>query len=783
MTTSVDGWVACKEEVLAKLREENFATVYGQLENVRPGSDGWVTACCPLHNDSNPSFSYNPETGQWSCFAGCGKGDVFGFLQEERGESFKEVMLWLCQELGVDPPGSGNERPKTYDYTDENGKLLFQVVRKPGKKWAQRRPGKNGGWAWNVKGVRRVLYRLPELIARPDEPVYVVEGEKDADRLASIGLLATTNPAGAGKWQDKYADTLCGRDVVILPDNDDPGRKHAAQVARSLRGVARAVKIVPLPDLPDKGDVSDWLDWGGSREALEALVAAAEPVAEDADIDEPVSSRPTIDTTDRPLRDIFDDAWAAVLAANDPPQLFTSSGCLARLHDSGRGLQIEFMNKEATVSHLARVADWTRIRRDAVVHVKPTKEAADDLLVNPHPDLPPLEAVITTPVFDAGWRLIDEPGYHPGSRLWLDREPGTDPVTVPRQPNDAEFAAARSLIIDDLLVDFPFAADSDRAHAVAALLLPFARRMFDGPTPIHLIEAPTPGSGKSLLAELVSLVAMGGAPGCTTLTTNEEENRKKLTAILARGGPIISIDNVKDGLWSAQVAAAVTSGVWEDRILGKTQMVSYPIRALWLVSSNNPRLSMEIARRCVRIRIEPVEEKPWKRSGFKHDPIREWVRQNRPALVQALLTVIQHWICAGGPHSDQTMGSFESWSRVIGGMLQHLGLPGFLCGLDELYEAADNESGEWSAFVAAWWDTYHDIPKSAVELLQLAKDRQLVTFAFAARSDHTERVRFGKSLSGLRGRRFGDQQVVMATDTHRKIQVYRLVPVQEELLS
>src|SRR5262249_25134177 len=123
----------------------------------------------------------------------------------------------------------------TYDYTDEDGELLYQVVRFEPKDFRQRRRDGLKGWVWNLGDTRRVLYRVPELVKAPkDRLVFVVEGEKDADRLHSHGLLATTNAMGAGKWRQEYSEALRGRNVAILPDNDDPGRKHAADVERAL---------------------------------------------------------------------------------------------------------------------------------------------------------------------------------------------------------------------------------------------------------------------------------------------------------------------------------------------------------------------------------------------------------------------------------------------------------------------------------------------------------------------------------------------------------------------
>jgi len=227
----------------------------------------WRTHC-PAHKDEWPSLSIaDGEDGKVlvHCRAGCSQDAVIAALRE-RG-------LWPNR-------GDGHRREEseaTYDYRDGAGRLLFQVVRYPHKKFKQRRPDDNGRWVWNLDGVRRVPYRLPELLAAPrDAWLYIPEGEKDVECLASLGLTATCNPAGAGKWREEFGPYLEGRRVVVLPDADDPGRHHAEQVAQSVAPYASAVKIVELPGLPPGGDVSDWLAQEHTAEELLALVEEAQ---------------------------------------------------------------------------------------------------------------------------------------------------------------------------------------------------------------------------------------------------------------------------------------------------------------------------------------------------------------------------------------------------------------------------------------------------------------------------------------------------------------------------
>ena len=772
-------WERYKAEILSRL---DYTSVYRGIRSTKPSGDGHLVGLCPFHEDHSPSFGFSTKDGTWKCFAGCGSGDVFEFLMRRDEKDFRDVLLDLGDQHGVPRPGGDTSAATTYNYRDEDGKLLYQVLRSPGKGFWVRRPNGSSGWVNSIKGVRRVLYRLPELLARPDETVFVVEGEKDVDRLHAVGLLATTNSGGAGKWKTSYSECLRGRDVVILPDNDAPGRDHAARIAKSLQGIAESIRIVELPDLPEKGDVSNWFDAGHTVDELQALVAEIEAwIPAEDDSTSPL--RPAIKVNARQMHEICDETWKILLAQNDPPTLFVSSGRLSRIIAGDSGPVIQLLDESAAYGVLVYAADWVRISGGNVTHAKPLKDVARHILSSPHIDLPKLQAVVCTPVFGQNKKLIATAGYHGQEQLWLHLPADAIPACVPVPPTEAQVEAALALLREDLLVDFPFTEDSDEAHALAAVILPFVRYIIEGPTPIHLIEAPVPGSGKSLLAELICILFLGEAGGSTTLTKQEDENRKKLTAMLSQGGAIISIDNIQGGLESAQIASAITATKWKDRILGKTQMVEFPNRALWLVSANNPKLSLEIARRCVRIRLDPVEERPWERTSFKHDPIRQWVQEHRSELVTAVLTLVQSWVDAGCPIGKNKLGSFESWAAVVGGILSHVGVHGFLDDADEFYAEADTESKEWEAFVLAWYEKFSSAPVGVKDLHALAIDSDLIPFATVGKSEQAQKAKLGKSMNMIRGRRFGDLKVEMSLDAHTKVRQYRLTAQSTELFS
>ena len=213
----------------------------------------WL-ALCPNHDDHHESLRISEEEKCYHCLA-CGFSGPF-----------------------YNPSYPGNREESkivaTYDYRDEQGKLLFQVVRYYPKAFRQRQPDGKGGWVWNSKGVKRVLYKLAELIRAPD-PVFILEGEKDADNLWKWGLTATTCPMGAKKWKDKYNKPLMGRQVILIPDNHKEGFEHMEQVGASLFGQVKQIKWLELPGLREKEDVSDWIAKRGTKEKLVELARQA----------------------------------------------------------------------------------------------------------------------------------------------------------------------------------------------------------------------------------------------------------------------------------------------------------------------------------------------------------------------------------------------------------------------------------------------------------------------------------------------------------------------------
>lgn len=470
----------------------------------------------------------------------------------------------------------------------------------------------------------------------------------------------------------------------------------------------------------------------------------------------------------RQLSDVLSDTWEMVFEVNrqnSQPSLFLRSGQLVRIReDEGNPIHIEIMNKDTVNVFLFENADWIVETTDYIKPAKPPREITNALVSDPHPGLPQLENVMSTPFIGQDGRLITTNGYHESNRAWLQLTQDLAGIVVPKNPSSEQVSDAISLFMNDLLLDFPFVTQADRANAVASFLLPFVRQMVDGPTPLHLIDAPTPGSGKGLLANLISIVATGEGMVIQTLPYQEEELRKRVSSELLKGRPIIGFDNAETRrrLDSGTLAAVLTANIWSDRMLGQNKDITVRNRSMWLLTGNNLQTSSEIADRVIWIRIDPKMERPRDRKGFKHDPIEEWTNDNRRSLVEAALTLVSAWVHAGQPYSGRKIGSFENWTRVIGGILQFCGIEGFLQNREKFYEHADEENEMWRAFVKAWWSAFATEPVTAKALFGLCEENDLMVSVRGDKSDRSQQTRLGKALKSARDRTIGDHRIQIA---------------------
>jgi putative DNA primase/helicase len=234
-----------------------------------------MSGLCPFHSDRAPSFSANSESGLWQCFAGCGSGNYEQFLEKLRGEGlgtsptgvYEAVKSWSAI-------GEPMIREAYYIYLSEDGKEHLRVNRfrtsNGSKSFSQEYKDIAGGWQSGGTKKKLLPYRIQNWCASPY--VVIVEGEKCVDALYGIGICATTFCGGSSGWRDHYANLFLGKRVVLLPDNDDPGRRFTGAVEGGLRARGVSTKNVSLTGLGDGDDVIDWIHAGNSVQALKEII-------------------------------------------------------------------------------------------------------------------------------------------------------------------------------------------------------------------------------------------------------------------------------------------------------------------------------------------------------------------------------------------------------------------------------------------------------------------------------------------------------------------------------
>ncbi|HLF75988.1 MAG TPA: hypothetical protein VJB57_00720 [Dehalococcoidia bacterium] len=574
--------------------------------------------------------------------------------------------------------------------------------------------------------------------------------------MAVVDAMVVRHFSDTEIWQTLESSALYSQRV------EKKGERHARELYQAEIAKARA-QVTPFEQ--DPGARSD-----GKRDQIDSSGA---------------SVLPEIVVTGERLHALSEAAWDALQRVNNPPRLFQHAGAIAEIRrdEDGRHM-IRDLPAAAIKGRLDRSANWMRETRTGLVPARPPKDVIEDMMALEKP-LPIVRGIVGTPVFRPDGNIAIEPGYQSVTGLFY--VPVGIPVpAVPASPDANDLMQARTLLFEEWLCDFPFVDQASRANTVGATLTPLAREMIQGPTPLTALDAPSPGTGKGLLAETIGVVVSGAAPAVMNDARQEDEIRKRITSLLREGHPIVLIDNVKRRLTSPTLAALLTSTFWADRLLGGNELARLPNRSLWLVTGNNLDFDNEIARRTAWIRLDSQADRPWERQGFRQNPLVPWVTARRHELVWALLVILQNWIAGGRPRwSGQPMGTFESWCDVIGGALQTAGIEGFLGNRSDLYRQAGSETEDWRAFVVAWWETFEARPVKASELLAMVQRDQLLLSLFAtARDNATERslvTRLGAALATRRDRRYGRYFIrVVGRDGHAKGTVYRLEPATQD---
>lgn len=488
------------------------------------------------------------------------------------------------------------------------------------------------------------------------------------------------------------------------PDGKRAGQDAAAKLAERLSQHGIEVVIVTPPI-----EGQDWLDVlrANGADALIAARAAAEPI-------QPTGQRelPKIVVRTK-THEVVNEAIGAL--ASDQ-KVFQRGGYLVHvIRDSAKNKKkivrpansprIAPLSEATLHERLTASADWIKwvATKDGPTE-RPAYPPAPVIQAlhkrGEWQEIRHLEAVVETPVLCPDGSILCEPGYHDETGLLF--EPSQEFPQIPDKPTKDDAIEAVSRLLS-LIIDFPLASEAYRAAWIAAVLTPFARHAFSGPSPLFLVDANIRGSGKSLLCDLIGLI-LNGKNMARMTNTYEDEMAKRITSIAIAGDPTVLIDNVADNLGCPSLDAALTATSWTGRVLGKSEKIpSMPLLTVWYATGNNIILRGDTARRVLHVKMNCQDENPEERDDFKHPHIVKHTAENRAEYVAAAVTILAGYFAAGRPSQGlKPWGSFEGWSEVVRNAVVWAGLEDPASTRKELAASADSEGSALAQLLAGW---------------------------------------------------------------------------------
>lgn len=401
------------------------------------------------------------------------------------------------------------------------------------------------------------------------------------------------------------------------------------------------------------------------------------------------SGKPIVYINGRHLDDLADEVVGVLVDANDPPKLFRHGDVVARLN----GHELDPVDRNRMVHIVERTMKPVALKKDVAVPARLDAATLDLSMLRLLDEMPIVKAVMRSPFLRGNGTVCASTGYDRSSGNYL---AGDVVVDVPDAPTADDVADAVALI-DDMIADFPLAGRADRAHVFAMLLTPPIRHLVPL-VPLFIMDGNGPGVGKNLLAESCMYVATGEWVQTDPLPLDVEEQRKQITALLSTGRSVALFDEAHI-ISGTSLARLITSTTWGDRLLGYSKQVAYPNRITVVALGNNVEVQGDMPRRSILVRLESQLARPYDRQDFRHDDLRAWVEEHRPALLGAILTLLVGWHQAGRPVGGARLGSFDAWASMVGGVLAHAGVDGFLSNVGEMRDRGATDDIEMEGHV------------------------------------------------------------------------------------
>lgn len=551
-------------------------------------------------------------------------------------------------------------------------------------------------------------------------PVIIAEGTKQSLAVASWASpeYAVYGMPGCDGWRRLALTRLYrfeGRDVVIMLDADaeensnvyEAGEQLAAHL--KLEGAASA-QFVWSPAWGHDG-IDDYLAMVNPPERrtvqLTRLIAMAKgkpaprkPAKHKVPVQAPDGGGLPVIMTDGERRMVIRAILGALQQRWNARELFCYGGVVTRLRDN----QTEPLDRGAFLRWLSEGVACFRSGQTGPVPSWPDKETVEAVMASAD-EFAQLDRVAAMPfISNEDGTVCAKNGYDENAHAFLALgNSGMDRLDIPDAPTQADAQEKAQWLLREWLGDMPFRDQASRANALALVITPFIRGLVPL-VPLAVISGLQIGVGKNLLADCLSVI-MTGQP-CAPMQwipDDDDEIRKQLLSAFRQGDGLICFDEAHV-IGGAALTRALTAQTYTDRILGVSQMARFPNQATWMALGNQVQVNADMSRRVYFVELHPAGPNPQDRpeSAFRHPDLRGWTASARPELITALLTMIRAWYAGGCPAYPRgsLMGSFETWDKMISGILGYAGVPGFLGDLARRRAEADFTGGYWSEHIA-----------------------------------------------------------------------------------
>jgi len=722
------------------------------------------------------------QLGDW---CGITTEDTKESKQQPKGQRGRKTIhespppaVWIGKEHGYQRP------TQVWIYADEHNEEVIRVYRldlPDGKKQFRQLKKLKSGWKWG--GVEICPpYNLQAILNAPEHiRVVCCEGEKASDAagyMFQTTHVATTTIQGAQSPKKTDYSKFKDKCVDLWPDNDDAGKQYVLTVARfMLKAGAKEIRILKIP--------AKWEAKWDAADIFQNNIPVNNLEWELFEDDKTNMGEGEIVCNGTRLSEQGEKALSALQQKNAKnPIIFSYKGRLHRvdlfLNKKGEThLNLTELTTQILRFELENSIDFVIQREDSKTPCPPPKLVCEYILAMRHFNgFPELTRLVASPMVARDGHIIVAPGYDEQTGIFYHE---FTPLNIPNtEPSSANLIWAKELI-DEFLCDFPFSSKANKANAIALFLLPFCREFIDGVTPLHVISAPAQGSGKTLLANVITKVFNPHQTISSIPEGRDSDNelRKLITTKLMSLASHIFFDNVSGKLESPNLAAVLTTLLWSDRALGQNKEIAVPNQTTWLMTGNNLKLCLDILRRTLEIRLDAQCENPSERTKFKHSNLPRWATEQRGNLVGAAIIFIRYWLAAGQPKTKNApqMGSFEEWRNTIGGILETVGIDGFLENKRETASRADTTHFIWQCFCEKWHDKHGSNPIKASQLHSIGKDIGMFEEVLVcSKNEAGEITRLGRKLAEYQDRIFSGLKIVRVQN--RKNSQYKLMEIE-----